>query len=1069
MLVIFAGLVVYDRINASSNSLIISTNSAKAEYDATPLTDHYWTLRRGGLQPGHTILPTFIGSQTDVGVSDNLVKVTIVDESGRDVSSEYGISYEYGTLQVTHRVLELDAVTVFKDMTPVNGQYILTEEHIDLVPGHYAVVYISTTTDEVGLPVESIKKIKIYDENDRDVTFNYQILAKGKGENILIPGGGGGGFGISTSLDSMTGGGGGLEASRPMFSVRSDVTATVYFRTRSCGDYLGDSWADAPTFPALYDDKYAASYLASFAMEKKGLPQRQMEIVSFLTDYPLPYYTAVGEGYTVQRNDSVNIGDTSENYVVPFYVYDGIATSNKTNDDVFENAYRDFVYANYTTMDDETRAFMQTIIQSQGFYRNSPQIIQKVAVYIQNAATYNLEYDRGLDNAANNAIAFLSQYKEGVCRHYATAATLLYRALGFPARFTVGAAAEVTAGHWVDVMPDQAHAWVEVYVDGVGWIPVEVTGASDNGGGGGGGSGGGSGEGGGGGGNGGGGAPEENPTLGLPEGYNPEGGDPVGQIKVNRADTVYLYQASYGDYTGQGWNQAQPYSQTLPDGSSYNYLTSIALENDGAKSYIAEFQNMAAYMLPYYLSQYGIYAKPDSDIRYESADTEYVLQYYPQPDLSQGVEYLKGNLGEYEAYEQAYSDFVYQNYLNIDWETWQYMQGIIRENNFYSSDPQIITKVARYIQNAAVYSLEYDRSMDSKANVVIAFLDQYKEGICQHYASAATMLFRALDIPARYTVGYVVSTEKDAFVDILPKFAHAWVEVYIDGVGWMQVEVTGSSSGGIGGGNGGGGGGGNNAGTPKKLELTPVTATKKLDGTPLLPSGRVTGMETLEKLGYTYSAVISGSQLGVGASESTIESITIYDPRGMDVTGSFEIITRPGRLHVYLYEFSTWSEDATKVYDGYPAYTGISFQSYTLQENHYIWMDHTADPNVGTKENSYNIRVMDENNNDVTDYYLITKQYGKLTITPAEITLQADSYSKPYDGKPLTGESYFIAEGNLYWAHHIAYVTFSGQQTQIGRCENLIASVVIMDMEGNDVTANYSIRLLPGTLKVTAS
>jgi hypothetical protein len=93
----------------------------------------------------------------------------------------------------------------------------------------------------------------------------------------------------------------------------------------------------------------------------------------------------------------------------------------------------------------------------------------------------------------------------------------------------------------------------------------------------------------------------------------------------------------------------------------------------------------------------------------------------------------------------------------------------------------------------------------------------------------------------------------------------------------------------------------------------------------------------------------------------------------------------------------------------------------------------------------------------------------KLTITPAEITLRADSYSKKYDGKPLTGNSYCIAEGALYWAHTITDVIFSGQQTQIGRSENLIVSLVIVDREGNDVTANYTIKLLPGTLTVTAS
>ena len=76
----------------------------------------------------------------------------------------------------------------------------------------------------------------------------------------------------------------------------------------------------------------------------------------------------------------------------------------------------------------------------------APRIIKKVAEYIQNSATYNLYYDHALDRSADIAIAFLSQYKEGICQHYATAATMLFRALGIPARFTVGYMASVTAG-----------------------------------------------------------------------------------------------------------------------------------------------------------------------------------------------------------------------------------------------------------------------------------------------------------------------------------------------------------------------------------------------------------------------------------------------------------------------------------------------------------------------------------------------------------------------------------------------------------------------------------------------
>lgn len=64
------------------------------------------------------------------------------------------------------------------------------------------------------------------------------------------------------------------------------------------------------------------------------------------------------------------------------------------------------------------------------------------------------------------------------------------------------------------------------------------------------------------------------------------------------------------------------------------------------------------------------------------------------------------------------------------------------------------------------------------------------------YASLGTLAFRAANIPARYVEGYevVTSDEKDAKgnyrADVTGQNAHAWVEIYCDGVGWLPVDVT---------------------------------------------------------------------------------------------------------------------------------------------------------------------------------------------------------------------------------------------------------------------------------------
>ena len=82
------------------------------------------------------------------------------------------------------------------------------------------------------------------------------------------------------------------------------------------------------------------------------------------------------------------------------------------------------------------------------------------------------------------------------------------------------------------------------------------------------------------------------------------------------------------------------------------------------------------------------------------------------------------------------------------------------------------------------------------ADFVIDFLTRTKEGYSVHFASAAAMLFRYYGIPARYVEGYLITpqdveymTENESYM-IDETHAHAWVEYYQDGVGWIPFEVT---------------------------------------------------------------------------------------------------------------------------------------------------------------------------------------------------------------------------------------------------------------------------------------
>ena len=72
---------------------------------------------------------------------------------------------------------------------------------------------------------------------------------------------------------------------------------------------------------------------------------------------------------------------------------------------------------------------------------------------------------------------FLYTSQEGYCTHFASAAVLMFRLFGIPARYVEGyLTTSLTAGNGPnEIMDDTAHAWAEIYIDGAGWVPIAVT------------------------------------------------------------------------------------------------------------------------------------------------------------------------------------------------------------------------------------------------------------------------------------------------------------------------------------------------------------------------------------------------------------------------------------------------------------------------------------------------------------------------------------------------------------------------------------------------------------------
>lgn len=555
-------------------------------------------------------------------------------------------------------------------------------------------------------------------------------------------------------------------------------------------------------------------------------------------------------------------------------------------------------------------------------------------------------------------------------------------------------------------------------------------------------------------------------------------------IKDDRAGYIYLRLKSFGGYAGSGWYEATEYPELLLGKYSANYLSSLTFGAD-AHTLSVNVKNPLSFM-PYYASVYSSTQgttgelPQTSDVFYNvtsasGGNSIYTVSYKDYDYISPLV-----LPEEYAEYEQAYRAFVYSQYLILDDETRAYMEKIIEKEDFFETDIEGILSVAKYIQNSAKYNPNYDVTLDETSNVAVSFLQKYQEGISQHFATALTLLYRAMGIPARYVVGYATSTAKNEWVNVERNQIHAWVEVYIDGAGWIEIEATGSPEFGL---NGSGGK------EPKPcITVKPVYRSKVFDGTPLTASSLIEYDPVLSELaskGYFWSLKVSGSLDMVGRGKSTPTRFTLYDPIGNDVTDQFNIIFENGTLEVFdsnTYVIKIGLARLQKQYDGMPLTFGPSDCSIT-------------DP-AGVSL-SLNISLTDvgcltlsELNENAHKYVTISRDlddYGKkivvtftqlssavwstammepiLTIDQRAITVTASSAFKLFDGTPLTSDVTYITKGDLCEGHTMK-VTLDGSIDHVGRGENRIMRVVIKNKYGEDVTVNYKITTVSGVLTV---
>ena len=150
----------------------------------------------------------------------------------------------------------------------------------------------------------------------------------------------------------------------------------------------------------------------------------------------------------------------------------------------------------------------------------------------------------------------------------------------------------------------------------------------------------------------------------------------------------------------------------------------------------------------------------------------------------------------YSEAEAVYRTFVHDQYTDTDPALYETIQDMFWSD--YESDTDgiysALTQIRQVLRDRVNYT-EEPVEIPEGADPILYFLIRSRAGNSMLYASTAVEAFRIHGIPARYAEGYYVSTDMenqagDGAVSVTGKNAHAWVEVYFDGMGWMPVDVT---------------------------------------------------------------------------------------------------------------------------------------------------------------------------------------------------------------------------------------------------------------------------------------
>ena len=269
-------------------------------------------------------------------------------------------------------------------------------------------------------------------------------------------------------------------------------------------------------------------------------------------------------------------------------------------------------------------------------------------------------------------------------------------------------------------------------------------------------------------------------------------------------DTIYLKGYTGTNYQSSGWYPTAHDLTYLEDEREYDF-------GNNARMQVKEVEIDPRF-------DYRPYFSATTDIVHSESDyNTYQITYKP---VLSTADYMEPKEDELLILSDYY-DYVYDSCLTVPEDLKPVLDEIIEEIDPIESDNineyrlNCTTAIYSYFLQNYSYTMAPGRTA-YKRDFVEYFLTHQKRGYCAHFASATALLLREMGIPARYCEGYCIpitliyddailtennfdewySGNQDVDlksvleVPVNDSYAHAWVEVYLDGYGFVPIEAT---------------------------------------------------------------------------------------------------------------------------------------------------------------------------------------------------------------------------------------------------------------------------------------